>query len=167
MAASGIVQKLNAQVNREFYASHLYLRLSEWCTAHSLNGAATFLRNQAQHNVTQMMSLFEYMKQEGAAPVIGATPPPASDCASLEALFQQTLDDLQQRSASLASLRVQANQCHDDATRNLLDALAASHEEDRLLLQALLDDVKSASREGRCLTDIDRGFLNVVNYEQH
>ena len=31
MAAVGIVHKLNTQMNLEFYASNLYLHLSEWC----------------------------------------------------------------------------------------------------------------------------------------
>ncbi|VFS66541.1 Probable ferritin-1 [Kluyvera cryocrescens] len=38
MAVSGMVQKLNAQMNLEFYASNHYLRLSEWCSEHRLNG---------------------------------------------------------------------------------------------------------------------------------
>lgn len=43
MAAVGMVQKLNTQMNLEFYASNLYLHLSEWCSEHSLTGTATFL----------------------------------------------------------------------------------------------------------------------------
>ncbi|ECW4957108.1 ferritin, partial [Salmonella enterica subsp. enterica serovar Enteritidis] len=54
MAAVGMVQKLNTPMNLEFYASNLYLHLSEWCSEHSLTGTATFLRTQAQGNVTQM-----------------------------------------------------------------------------------------------------------------
>ncbi len=62
MAAVGMVQKLNTPMNLEFYASNLYLHLSEWCSEHSLTGTATFLRTQAQGNVTQMMRMFNFMK---------------------------------------------------------------------------------------------------------
>lgn len=34
MAAVGMVNKLNNQMNLEFYASNLYLHLSEWCSEH-------------------------------------------------------------------------------------------------------------------------------------
>ncbi len=44
MAVTGIAQKLNAQMNLEFYASNLYLHFSDWCNKHHLNGTATFLR---------------------------------------------------------------------------------------------------------------------------
>jgi ferritin-like protein 2 len=63
MIASGIVQKLNAQMNQEFYTSNLYLQLSQRCSENSLNGTALFLRHQAQNTVTQMMRMYEYIKQ--------------------------------------------------------------------------------------------------------
>lgn len=44
MATAGMVHKLNTQMNLEFYASNLYLHLSDWCFDHSLTGTATFLR---------------------------------------------------------------------------------------------------------------------------
>ena len=72
MAAVGIVHKLNTQMNLEFYASNLYLHLSEWCYEHSLTGTATFLRTQAQGNVTQMMRMFNFMKSAGANPIVKA-----------------------------------------------------------------------------------------------
>ncbi|HBU3559376.1 TPA: ferritin, partial [Klebsiella pneumoniae] len=70
MIASGIVQKLNAQMNQEFYTSNLYLQLSQRCSENSLNGTALFLRHQAQNTVTQMMRMYEYIKQRGATPVL-------------------------------------------------------------------------------------------------
>lgn len=45
-----------------------YLHLSNWCSEQSLNGTATFLRAQAQSNVTQMMRMFNFMKSVGATP---------------------------------------------------------------------------------------------------
>lgn len=53
MAAVGMVQKLNTPMNLEFYASNLYLHLSEWCSEHSLTGTATFLRTQAEKTYTK------------------------------------------------------------------------------------------------------------------
>lgn len=63
MAVPGMVQKLNNQMNLEFYTSNLYLHLSEWCTQQRLNGTATFLHNRAQASITQMMRVFDFMKK--------------------------------------------------------------------------------------------------------
>lgn len=46
MATQAMIQKLNAQMNLEFYASNLHLYLSEWCSENSLTGTATFFRTQ-------------------------------------------------------------------------------------------------------------------------
>ena len=47
MATQTMMQKLNAQMNLEFYASNLHLYLSAWCSEKSLTGSATiFLRNR-------------------------------------------------------------------------------------------------------------------------
>ena len=74
MATAGMLLKLNSQMNREFYASNLYLHLSNWCSEQSLNGTATFLRAQAQSNVTQMMRMFNFMKSVGATPTVKDNP---------------------------------------------------------------------------------------------
>lgn len=63
MVVPGMVQKLNNQMNLEFYTSNLYLHLSDWCTQQRLNGTATFLRNRAQASITQMMRVFDFMKK--------------------------------------------------------------------------------------------------------
>ncbi|MGS9121394.1 ferritin-like domain-containing protein, partial [Salmonella enterica subsp. enterica serovar Infantis] len=52
-------------MNLEFYASNLYLNLSEWCSEHSLTDTATFLRTHAKGNLTQMMRMFNFMKNAG------------------------------------------------------------------------------------------------------
>ncbi len=38
MATQTMMQKLNAQMNLEFYASNLHLHLSAWCAENSLTG---------------------------------------------------------------------------------------------------------------------------------
>jgi Ferritin-like protein len=72
MATQAMIQKLNAQMNLEFYASNLHLYLSEWCSENSLTGTATFFRTQAQSNVTHMMRVFDFIKDSGANPIVKA-----------------------------------------------------------------------------------------------
>ncbi|EET4982794.1 TPA: non-heme ferritin-like protein [Escherichia coli] len=104
MATAGMLLKLNSQMNREFYASNLYLHLSNWCSEQSLNGTATFLRAQAQSNVTQMMRMFNFMKSVGATPIVKAIDVPGEKLNSLEELFQKTMEEYEQRSSTLAQL---------------------------------------------------------------
>ena len=157
MAAVGIVHKLNTQMNLEFYASNLYLHLSEWCYEHSLTGTATFLRTQAQGNVTQMMRMFNYM----------AIDVPGDELTSLEELFQKTLDEYQQRASKLSRLTNEAEALNDAPTIDFLHDLEKEQQQDGVLLQTILDEVRSAKRAGLCMAQTDKHLLNVVNYQQH
>ena len=94
MATAGMLLKLNSQMNREFYASNLYLHLSNWCSEQSLNGTATFLRAQAQSNVTQMMRMFNFMKSVGATPIVKAIDVPGEKLNSLFSEDYRVIDFL-------------------------------------------------------------------------
>lgn len=120
MITSGMVQKLNAQMNHEFYTSNLYLQLSEWCSEHSLNGTALFLRHQAQNTVTQMMRMFDYIKQSGATPVLKEQHAKYGNFASLEDLFEHTVNDYQLRIKALATLTDEARAANDTAAISFL-----------------------------------------------
>lgn len=167
MAVPGMVQKLNTQMNLEFCASNLYLRLSEWCSEHKLTGTATFLRSQAQANVTQMMRVFDFMKKAGAYPVVKATQPSDEQCATLEDLFLQTLEEHHQRSSTLSALTLEAKAMQDDTTLYFLNALKKEQQQDGILLQTILDEVRSAHKAGLCMHQTDQHLLNVVNQQQH
>jgi len=167
MAHIGMVQRLNTQMNLEFQASSLYLSLSEWCEQHSLNGTATFLRSQAQGNITQMMRVFDYMKREGANPIVKASEP-SNDCYStLEDLFAKMLDEYAQRCAALTRLTAEAKAMHDVATLEFLQELAKEQQQDGLLLQTIMEEVRNAQLAGMGLPQTDQYLLNIVNFQQH
>ncbi|EFA4909183.1 ferritin-like domain-containing protein [Escherichia coli] len=90
MATAGMLLKLNSQMNREFYASNLYLHLSNWCSEQSLNGTVNFLRD-----------------------------------------------------------------------------LEKEQQHDGLLLQTILDEVRSAKLAGMCPVQTDQHVLNVVSHQLH
>lgn len=167
MSVTGMVQKLNTQMNLEFYASNLYIHLSEWCNEHKLTGTATFLRSQAQSNVTQMMRVFDFMKKSGACPIVKASNPCNEHCATLEELFLKTLEEHNQRSEILSELTQEAKALHDDNTVSFLNTLEKSQEEDGILLQTILDEVRYAGKAGLGLHQTDLHLLNIVQHQKH
>ena len=44
MLTEAMVEKLNEQINLEFYSSNLYLQMSAWCEDKGYEGAAEMLR---------------------------------------------------------------------------------------------------------------------------
>lgn len=167
MATSGMVQRLNLQINLDFYSSNLYLQLSHWCSEKSLTGAANFLRNQAQCNVTQMMRIFNFMKQAGGTPIVGTIEAPQSECDSLEALFEKTVEDYQQRCATLTKLTAEATALRDYSTLTFLKTMDQEQQDEGLLLNTILEEVRSAHKAGLCMTQTDEHLTNLVNHQQH
>lgn len=54
MLKTEMIDKLNEQMNLELYSSLLYQQMSAWCSYHSFEGAAAFLRRHAQEEMTHM-----------------------------------------------------------------------------------------------------------------
>jgi len=70
MLSENLLQKLNEQVTREFYASNLYLQMSAWCNHNGLNGSAKFLRDHAADEMSHMHKIFAYIQDTGALALI-------------------------------------------------------------------------------------------------
>ncbi|WP_165461150.1 non-heme ferritin-like protein [Atlantibacter sp.] len=163
MITSGMVQKLNTQMNHEFYTSNMYLQLSQWCSENSLNGTALFLRHQAQNTVTQMMRMFEYIKQRGAMPVINETCTHCDGFATLEELFEHTVKDYQHRINALTTLTTEAQKTNDPSIVNFLNTLKKEELEDGTLLQIILDEVRSARKAGINMQQTDKHLVDVID----
>ncbi len=154
-------------MNLEYYASNLYLHLSEWCSDNSLNGTATFLRSQAQSNVTLMMRVFDYMKQSGAMPVLEAIDVSDEDYSTLESLLQRTLEEYEQRCHTLGELTQAAKVMKDTTTLTFLQEIEKEQQQDGVLLKTVLDEVRFARRAGLGLEQTDRHLLNLVSCQSH
>ena len=90
MLKAEMIEKLNEQMNLELYSSLLYQQMSAWCSYHSFEGAAAFLRRHAQEEMTHMQRLFDYLTDTGSLPRINAISSPFAEYASLDELFRQT-----------------------------------------------------------------------------
>ena len=62
-----MIEKLNEQMNLELYSSLLYQQMSAWCSYHTFEGAAAFLRRHAQEEMTHMQRLFDYLTDTAPA----------------------------------------------------------------------------------------------------
>ncbi|WP_434640107.1 non-heme ferritin-like protein [Klebsiella sp. I138] len=166
MVVPGMAQKLNNQMNLEFRASNLYLHLSEWCEQQRLNGTAIFLRSRAQSRVTQMMRVFDFMKTGGNWPIVKSEGSYDHDCNSLEDLFTTTLADYEQRSSMLSGLTEEAKTHRDDKTWRFLTLLEKEQQQDGVLLQSVLEEVRNADKAGLCMHQTDRHLLSLVARHQ-
>jgi len=92
MLKTEMIDKLNAQMNLELFSSLLYQQMSAWCSYHSFEGAAAFLRRHAQEEMTHMQRLFDYLTDTGSLPRIDNVASPFAEYGSLDELFRATYE---------------------------------------------------------------------------
>lgn len=88
------------------------------------------------------------------------------ECTSLEDLFTQTLVDYRQRSSMLSGLAEEAKAQSDDNTWRFLTRLAEEQQQDGLLLQSVLEEIRNADKAGIGMEQTDRRLMALVGASQ-
>ena len=102
MLTQEMTQKLNEQLNLEFYSANLYLQMSAWCSDKGFEGAAAFLKEHSQEEMQHMQRLFDYLSDTGSLPLLGSIAAPPVTFESLADVFQQTYEPAMSRVPALA-----------------------------------------------------------------
>lgn len=151
-----MIDKLNEQMNLELYSSLLYQQMSAWCSYHSFEGAAAFLRRHAQEEMTHMQRLFDYLTDTGSLPRINPVASPVAEYASLDELFRATYEHEQLITQQINSLTHAAMTSQDYPTFNFLQWYVAEQHEEEKLFKSVLDKLSLAGKSGEGLYFIDK-----------
>lgn len=156
MLKKDMIEKLNEQMNLELFSSLLYQQMSAWCSYHSFEGAAAFLRRHAQEEMTHMQRLFAYLTDTGSMPQINAIASPFNDYASLDALFKATYEHEQLITHKINELAHAAMTSQDYPTFNFLQWYVAEQHEEEKLFKSVLDKLSLVGTNGDGLYFIDK-----------
>jgi ferritin len=155
MLTESMVEKLNEQINLEFYSSNLYLQMSAWCEDKGFEGAALLLRGHAIEEMSHMNRLFTYVSETGALPIIGTVTAPPYQYKSLKNLFTQTFDHECFITKKINELTHAAFSTHDYSTFNFLQWYVAEQQEEKLF-KGILDKIDLVGEEGKALFWVDK-----------
>lgn len=156
MLKAEMIEKLNEQMNLELYSSLLYQQMSAWCSYHSFEGAAAFLRRHAQEEMTHMQRLFAYLSDTGNLPRITTVPTPFAEYDSLDALFRSTYEHEQLITQKINELAHVAMTSQDYPTFNFLQWYVAEQHEEEKLFKSVIDKLTLAGKSGEGLYFIDK-----------
>jgi ferritin len=162
MLDPALVEKLNAQINLEFYSSNLYLQMSAWCESKSLPGAAAFLKAHADEEMQHMHRLFRYVLETGSLPRMGAIADPQAEYGSVEDVFQATFEHEQRVTKSINELADAAFSSKDYSTFNFLQWYVSEQHEEESLFAGILDRIRLIGAEGRGLFHIDNELAKMA-----
>ncbi|MEJ8832253.1 non-heme ferritin [Enterobacter cloacae] len=156
MLKTEMIDKLNAQMNLELFSSLLYQQMSAWCSYHSFEGAAAFLRRHAQEEMTHMQRLFDYLTDTGSLPRIDNVASPFAEYGSLDKLFRATYEHEQLITQKINELVHAAMTSQDYPTFNFLQWYVAEQHEEEKLFKSVLDKLSLAGKTGEGLYFIDK-----------
>ncbi|WP_151994721.1 non-heme ferritin [Buttiauxella massiliensis] len=156
MLKAEMIEKLNEQMNLELYSSLLYQQMSAWCSYHSFEGAAAFLRRHAQEEMEHMQRLFAYLTDTGSLPRINAVSAPDHDYSSLDNLFNATYEHEQLITRKINELAHAAMTSQDYPTFNFLQWYVSEQHEEEKLFKSVLDKLSLVGKSGEGLYFVDK-----------
>ena len=156
MLSKTMTDRLNEQINLEFYSSNLYLQMSAWCESKGLEGCAAFLSRHALEEMSHMQRLFTYVNETGAMAVLGAIEAPPTAYESLADVFAKTFEHECLITTKINDLAHLAFAEHDYSTFNFLQWYVAEQHEEEKLFKSILDKIEIIGTEGKGLFFIDR-----------
>jgi len=139
MLNQAITNKLNEQINLEFYSSNVYLQMSAWCSKHGYEGAAAFLLRHADEELEHMQKLFQYVSETSGMPLLGKIDAPKHEYASLKEVFEITLEHEKLVTSKINELVEVTFANKDYSTFNFLQWYVAEQHEEEKLFNSIID----------------------------
>lgn len=162
MLATAMIEKLNQQINLEFFSSNLYLQMSAWCEDKGFDGAAAFMRKHADEEMDHMKRLFTYVSETGAMPKIGTIEEPNCEYESLGEVFRETYQHEQLVTKAINSLAHTAFTSQDYSTFNFLQWYVSEQHEEEKLFKGILDKIELLGEDGKALFFIDKDLAELA-----
>lgn len=156
MLSKNLQDLLNAQINREFYSSNLYLQMSAWADQEGLEGTASFLQTQADEEMMHMRKMFDFLNESDALPALGAIEAPPTQFDGIADLFQQIYDHECHITKCINEIVHAAFTEQDYSTFNFLQWYVAEQREEEHLAKSILDKIKLIGTTGEALFFLDR-----------
>ncbi|HGJ5873141.1 MAG TPA: non-heme ferritin [Arsenophonus apicola] len=166
MLQQEMVNKLNKQLNLEFFSANFYLQMSAWCNYKGFEGAAMFLKAHSQEEMGHMQRLFNYLSDTGEMPILGQIDAPTGKFYSIKEVFEKTYLHEQNITHEINALVDLALEIKDYSTFNFLQWYVAEQHEEEKLFKSILDKFELVGEDGKSLFLLDKelkGMSNVVH----
>lgn len=156
MLKQEVLNKLNNQINLEHFSSNLYLSMSSWCKSQSLDGAAKFLAEHSNEELSHMHKLFNYVNETGSFAIVNSIEAPDTNFKDIKDVFEQTYKHEQFITEKINELVDITLEKKDYATFNFLQWYVAEQHEEEALFKGILDKMSIIGLEGRGLHIVDK-----------
>jgi ferritin len=147
MIKDNIRDAINAQMNREFFSSFLYLSMAGYFESMNLKGFSSWMQVQAREEHAHGMKFFGYLVDQGARISMDAIEAPPAEWATPLEAFEHALGHEQKVTAKIHDLMELAMSEMDHATAGMLQWFVAEQVEEEANATEIVFKMKLASAE--------------------
>ena len=147
---------INEHLKLEFKASHEYLAMSVWLSAHDLPGFATWMRGQSSDELLHAQKFIDHLIERDQLVVLPAVAQPPNTWDTVEALCIHVLQNEQAVTASINELYAMAESAKDRPAVVLLQWFVNEQMEEEAAARAILGRIRRGGNSGVGLLMIDQ-----------
>jgi len=133
---------VNDQIQKEFAAAYLYLSMSAYFEALSLEGFAQWMRVQAQEEVQHGMKLFDHLHDRGGRVTLGGVEQPQDEFDSPLAALELAAAHEAAVTKSIHALFSLAESEHDYASQGILQWFSNEQVEEEKAATTIVDRLR-------------------------
>jgi ferritin len=165
MLSKSMLEKLNKQLNLEFFSSNVYLQMSSWCESMSLEGCAVFLKHHAAEEQEHMERFYKYINEKGEMAIVGKIDEPPVSYKSVEEIFKKAFEHEKVVTRAIHDLVDAAIKEKDYTTQSFLQWFVDEQHEEETLFQSILDKMELIGLDKRGLYMFDKELAKLTEKE--
>lgn len=155
MLSEKLQEKLNEQIQKEFYSAYLYLSFEAYFTSINLNGFAHWFHVQAQEERDHAMLIFNYVNKVGGRVALRQIDAPKVFFDSIEEVLKLSLSHEQFVTSSIYDIVDAANDERDHKTNSFLQWFVDEQTEEEANAENNLKKYQLVGNDGRGVLMLD------------
>ena len=162
MISNTMAQRLNEQINKEFYSAYFYMAMSAHSESENLKGVAAWFMAKYQEEMAHAMKIYHYLHDQGARVELEAVDKPPTEYAGVLDMFEKTLSHERTVTAYFNDLVDAALAERDHATNIFLQWFVTEQIEEEATVGDIIGRVKLVGERGEGLFMIDNELAGVA-----
>jgi ferritin len=155
MLSEKLVEKINKQINYEFFSEHVYLAMSAYCADQDLEGFANFFRVQAEEERFHAMKLFDYVIEMNERVRITHCPEPRNNYNSVIEAVKAGLEHEKSNTRNIYEIADVATDERNHATISFLKWFIDEQVEEEALMNSLIKKLERIGNDSAALYMLD------------
>ena len=148
MLSEKLTKALNEQIGNEFYSGYFYLSMVAWFEESSLNGFASWMKIQAQEELSHAMIMFNFLQEAGGKTDLPGIVKPPVDYTSALDIFRRGLEHEQFITSKINELMNLAEDEKNHAMRSFLNWFVDEQLEEEASFSTILGKLDLIEKSG-------------------